>query len=621
MIKTMTKFVAGITATAALLFAVGCTNQLDYVNDTTALNKFNVAGLKVTGLDAAYNGAEIKLMVVVDKDDPVGVSYVDGKVASSHKDDKGNTVGYQSGTAYIKDKAKLFDGDSLKTSKFECYLSVGSDKIKVLSADGATLENAKLAVPSSPAGTSNTGLKSKFVDVVVTDGIGTFSFADKVDEPINVTLACITAPDLSDKTVEEVNKLAGYKISATTKVGTYGKYKITVKGLDDSQNGQKVQLAGATIGGIKDNLTMGDYWDGGEADVISSEKQENSSFNQEIKDNKVSWEFYGSEPSWNTGKGVAIKIFKPGCKDSVYFLKTGVGGNFVFPKAVIGSDVELTIDVSELTKGTDWSVDDPVAKTSKVYIDGIKIINAPYIKAAGYIALCEGWVPNNEWDSSTKNKITSKDAKGNAELVFANTLEYTPSTTYFNLGIQILNPVSDDKFWDDASKVGGGTITTGKYSTSDCGDTHYTLVVKIVDGKATASLVDSALVLNELNFSIKGIKIINAPTINTAGYIALCGDWLPENEWGSATTNKITALEGGIGTLTFGDMQSVSKLPFSTMAIQILNPASDDDFWADESKVGGGPINVTIPGNINGKTVYMVVDTKDISKSTFTIVE
>ena len=190
MIKTMTKFIAGFAAAASLLLAAGCTNQLDYVDDTTAVNKFNVAGLKVTGLDAAYNGADIKLMVVEDKNE---VSYVEGTVASSYKDDKGNTVGYQSGTAYIKlPDPELFDGDSLHTSKFECYLSVGNDKIKVLSADGATLENAKLAVPSSPAGTSNTGLKSKFVDVVVTDGIGTFSFADIGDEPVNVTLYCVS---------------------------------------------------------------------------------------------------------------------------------------------------------------------------------------------------------------------------------------------------------------------------------------------------------------------------------------------------------------------------------------------------------------------------------------------
>ena len=109
MIKTMTKFIAGFAAAASLLLAAGCTNQLDYVDDTTAVNKFNVAGLKVTGLDAAYNGADIKLMVVEDKNE---VSYVEGTVASSHKDDKGNTVGYQSGTAYIKlPDPELFDGD------------------------------------------------------------------------------------------------------------------------------------------------------------------------------------------------------------------------------------------------------------------------------------------------------------------------------------------------------------------------------------------------------------------------------------------------------------------------------------------------------------------------------
>ena len=625
MIKTMTKFIAGFAAAASLLLATGCTNQLDYVNDNTALNKFNVAGLKVTGLDESYNGADIKLLVKEgtkkdgEKEVDNYVAYVSGKVASSYTNEKGDVVGYQSGSAYIKlETPELFDGDSLHTSKFECYLSVGTDTIKVLSSDGTKLENAKLAVPTSPAGTRNADLKSKFVEVVVNDGIGTFSFADKPAEPVNVTLVCITAPDFSDKTVAAVNGIAGYELSASEKKGEYGKYKITVTGLDNSQNGQKVQLAGATIGGISDNLKMGDYWDGGEADVISAADQEKSSFNQEIKDNKVSWEFYGSEPSWNTGKGVAIKIYKPGCKDKVFFLKTGASGNFLFPKEVIGKDVELTIDVSKLTKGSDWSVDDPVAKTSKLYIDGIKIVNAPSIGKAGYIALCEAWLPKNEWGASTTNKIKSLNADGNAEFIFEESLAYTPNTTYFDLSIQILNPGSDADFWADKSKIGGGTITTSKYSTAGCVDTHFTLVVKVSGSKATASLVDSELVLDNFNFDIKGIKIVNAPSIGKAGYIALCEAWLPSNAWGASTPNKIKSIgQDHVAVLEFDSPYSANALPFSKMGIQILNPDSDADFWADNSKIGGGVINVTIPGNINGKTVYMIVDAADTSKSRF----
>ena len=63
MIKTMTKFIAGFAAAASLLLAAGCTNQLDYVNDNTALNKMQIVGFKVSGLDAAYDGATAQLMV------------------------------------------------------------------------------------------------------------------------------------------------------------------------------------------------------------------------------------------------------------------------------------------------------------------------------------------------------------------------------------------------------------------------------------------------------------------------------------------------------------------------------------------------------------------------------
>ena len=66
--KSLVKFFAGVTAAASLLLA-SCTTQNDYLDETSKLNKFKVAGLSVEGLDKSYNGSEIALKVVAYDED------------------------------------------------------------------------------------------------------------------------------------------------------------------------------------------------------------------------------------------------------------------------------------------------------------------------------------------------------------------------------------------------------------------------------------------------------------------------------------------------------------------------------------------------------------------------
>ena len=133
--KSLVKFFAGVTAAASLLLA-SCTTQNDYLDETTALNKMNIKGFTVTGLDQAYDQATAKLMVKegVDEDGAENMVCIGEAVVAAYD----ATKGYKSGTAYAKfDEPYLYDGDKLQTSKLECYLVVGNDEFKVADTVGA----------------------------------------------------------------------------------------------------------------------------------------------------------------------------------------------------------------------------------------------------------------------------------------------------------------------------------------------------------------------------------------------------------------------------------------------------------------------------------------------------
>lgn len=613
--KIMKTLLAGFSA-AALLFAASCTNQLDYMNANTNRTAMKVAGLKVTGLDAAYNGATVTLMKV-DGDD-VSSALVSGKVASSYEDEKGNTVGYKSGTAYIvADDPELLDADKLLASSIEVYLQVGNDQIKTLKADGK-LANAKLSLPSLNPGTADEDVPEKWVEVTVTNNCGIFTLADKCSEPVNVTLYNVKL-DLMHATKDTLP--AGVTVDLADKDAgqVKTKYTVKVKGVKDNA-GMKVTLGGDSIF-EKDTDTDGNHWHWKESEVFTQTISE---------EGEVEWTFYGADVSF-----LAYRSYGPGKGPEFIVAQTGTGENgnrllessvsasggtsdfnLMFPPYAVesGKNVTLTIDVAAVAENSK-SKADPVAAIETVYIDGIKVMGAPAIAEAGYYAFCEGWVPNNEWGEATTNKVT-KLVNGNAQLVFEEPYVLAPQSEYFSLSIQIMNPVSDAKFWD--AKLGGGVITSAKAETASCAGGHYTLVV---DGAtAKASIVPSSYVLDKISFKVVGIKVINVEALGAAGYIAACEGWVPNNQWNATTPNKSTHLVDGTVTIDFSEAADFAELPLAdaSKGIQILNPESDEGFWG--TKVFEGNEKFSVPGNIDGKKVYMVADAKT-KTGTFVITE
>lgn len=73
-------------------------------------------------------------------------------------------------------------------------------------------------------------------------------------------------------------------------------------------------------------------------------------------------------------------------------------------------------------------------------IQGIKLINyTDGIKGAGYIAFCEDWVPNNEWDATTQNKVYQAKSDGSYLLTFNSPADMDWSEGSPTIKIQILN--------------------------------------------------------------------------------------------------------------------------------------------------------------------------------------
>ncbi len=571
MIKRLNKIVAGITAAAALLLAAGCKNQLDYVDDTTARNAFNVAGLYVTGLDSSYNGAPVSLQVVTaiaDNGDKTEESWFATEVAYSYKDASGNVVGYQSGTAYKKE-AKLYDGDALavKTyaknakvfaaSSIECYLKVGSDTFKVVSSDGTKLENAKLSVPTSPAGTKDKDLSSKWVTVTIKDGIATFALAGNADEPVNVTLPTIKL-DILAKTADTLS--AAIKIEKVAKTGTNQKFTLKLTGLKEHE-GTEFILGGADIS-LTDG-SLGSYW--------YDEK-----FKSKISDNgEIEWTFYGSAvnngniSAWgrtysSEQAGPEILIAKaddPKKENGMQLLASGVSRNgvkgdsenFMFPAYTIGNyDVTCTIDVAKLTKGTDYTQADPEAQKYSYQINAITVKGEGVAKAktdAGNKKLYfmdstltgeTAWSPDSENCISVDDISLSGDV-GTATFKIKNPVTFYPAGEYSlakTPGFQLVYLKSGKsefgKSWENVEKILKGTEFS-KIWDYDYANKKVTLVADIKSDNVEFDYEISPIYISE-------VKVINSDVQDGTKIYFLDNSLLNTQSWDESaiTTGTIT---------------------------------------------------------------------------------
>lgn len=606
MIKRFNKILAGITAAAALLLAAGCKNQLDYLNDTTARNAFNVAGLYVSGLDAGYNGANVALKVVAvnENGDKSDVDYVTGTVADSYKNASGETVGHQSGTVYIKlDEAKLYDGDKMavdyfnangdaddyvafSASSIECYLQVGSDTIKVISSDGSKLENAKLSVPTSEAGTKDADLISRWVTVNVADGVGTFALAGNATEPVNVTLPHI---GLNLTTVTSASDLpAGVTINTSTDTtkATDGitNVVLTITGIPEDFKDYVMILSGADIGDSASTIETGNWHYDKTSNVFKQTvvKAEADIAAIGVKESEyyISYDFYGQRQTWRADCDIEMLISDynggEGNQDSNNRLLDQVtenkaDTNFMLPKYLWGSKkVSITINMNDLTKGEQYAQADPEAERSIIYVDGIKIINAPSsFNNAGYLAFMSEWFDAmgiNKWDATTENKITSTDYILDSDAYLVGPYEYHPNKSTFALDMQVVNPNANDfdSFWADETKVLNASTPT--YQTSEFSGKH---VIAVYELNSSGDFVDAYIKESSKDSKIENLLTFSKKDIITGYFVK---GWYGD-DWKGLDVAKITKINDHSWSWEIKTTSEIRGYKFSII------PVNDD--WSD----------------------------------------
>ena len=452
--KIIGKLAGTILAAAALFSVASCKNQLDYVNDTTAINRMKILGFHASGEALkSYNGATAALYVV---ENEVAKCIAKGEVAGTNS----SNLNYLSGNAYVKlTTPYIFDGDKYHVSSIEMYLVVADKTLKVWNKDFTSKENASLSIPSSPAGTDDKDLEERFVTITVPsvddDASVLYDFAksNSVTEPTKSNLYEIYADKvgiLGNKTIAEWNKIPGIKVETETSKTTNPKYTITISGLDNDIGG-KYGVRGASIS-AKDS-DLGDHWDQKNADegldsVIAKDDKGVAS---------ISFKFYGKKPTWASEDdvGPAFKIVKVGTEKDPWecLLGDSKNQNLFFPKDIGSNDVTVSIDYTKLA--TDAKKFTAATKEDSKYvkkftINKVILKNAPAIGDAGYIALCESWLPGNIWGVKTSNKITSLTGK---DAILALNYDYcidaSSSDSSVELKLQAVNPAEDNdgKFW------------------------------------------------------------------------------------------------------------------------------------------------------------------------------
>lgn len=480
--KSLVKFFAGVTAAASLLLA-SCTTQNDYLDETTALNKMNIKGFTVTGLDQAYDQATAKLMVKegVNEDGTENLVSIGEAVVAAYD----ATKGYKSGTAYAKfDEPYLYDGDKLQTSKLECYLVVGNDEFKVADTVNGAYKNAVLSVKTSPAGTADKDLASSFIAISVYDGVASYAFASNATEQLAVPVYMCDFDISSAESAEDLPE--GVTIETTTKTGTNSKYTVIFKGLVDNV-GTKFVVAGAAISSKDENL--GDNWNimetpGLKVSAVVTDKGLISTVDET---GTLRFEFYGSKPSWASNASPAIKIAAYNVDtDPWTCLLCANGGNWFFPDYTDGNDVTMTVDITKLDESS-WTKSKAAYEAVSFYVDGIKVLNAPK-PASGKMYFVDGdgyayskvinFVPNNSWNTESHSYTNSEvNSKGSVSWVFDEPVQVAPKAETFKLGARVVGEKDGNLDWDSAK---GGF--TNFYQTTEFAGKHVTLIIDASDG-------------------------------------------------------------------------------------------------------------------------------------------
>lgn len=534
--KNIFNTVAGLLVAVSMLFAaIGCTNINDpdtLKNDSFTVNKMAIAGFKVSGLDGVFDHATVQLKGA---DDAV---IAEGIIA-----DEEATL--TPGTAFVKLATPyIFDAGENSPKDFECYLEVvksGITLAKIQAVDSEDLTavaNAKLPIVPSPYGTKDADLAKRYVDVQVSNGIGTFSFVE--DSSASLRFSYTALPEMTGDALLALTEADGVKVETKAKADAeFASYTITVNNLENDEDGMRYVVTGATIGSSK--ATAGDHWN------AYADNNADEGLISEVKEGSVTFNFVGKEPSWNTGKGVAIKIAAiddPMKSDPwLCLLAAPNNGNFCIP---CDKDYTITIDAKKLNaEYKAASVKERFVKVMNLTVVGTKLKEIKEAGESEYLAFCEAWLPKNEWGAKTPNKVSLNDITldgdvGSATLSLDKGVDFWAGEpyTFVDMPMQIVFPESDDDFWKNKLMEAGFKV----YFDDDWIGKAVNIIYDLDNEVAT---VESGKVIKVI-----GYKLINIPAEREGKTLYVHGQSSdgeqPGNAWDDSTPHKGVVTDGEV---------------------------------------------------------------------------
>ena len=131
----------------------------------------------------------------------------------------------------------------------------------------------------------------------------------------------------------------------------------------------------------------------------------------------------------------------------------------------------------------------------------------------------------------------------------------------------------------------------------------------------------ATVAVEKWSFDVSKIELVNCPEIGGAGYIAICEAWVPGNEWNPTTPNKITNAENAVLALSSTYKAEAEGEADISLALQILNPETDEGFWGNKISNGDKVTATGTKAACNGKTMKLVVTFSDATTCTAEFVE
>ena len=534
--KNIFNTVAGLLVAVSMLFAaIGCTNINDpetLKNDSFTVNKMAITGFKVTGLNGNYDHATVQLKGA---DDAV---IAEGIIAD---EDESLTPG----TAFVKLATPyIFDAGENSPKDFECYLEVVKSGVKLADIkavdpeDLTAVANAKLPIIPSPYGTKDADLAKRYVEVVVNNGVGAFSFAEDLSASLRFSYTSLGSHDWA-----EISTADWATVTSVAKTdATYAKYKITINNLEKDEDGMRYILTGSTIAPLNDKSIAGDYWYGNAKD---DEAGKVDAFISTIEDHSITFEFYAGQASWNKAPvGCAIKISAvddPMKSDPWLCLLTGPKGDNLF----LPIDKDYTVVIDAKKANAEYKAASVKERFVKVMNFTLKSKKIQASKGAGYVAFCANWLPKNKWDATTPNKVAFDDVDvvgdvGTATIDLGGVeLWAGEPDTFIDVEMQVLNPKTDKDFWADDAKV----MASFKVHFDDKWIGKEVNIIYDLDNKVAT--IESGKVIKVI-----GYKLINIPAEREGQTLYVHGKSSnveqPGNAWDTSTPHKGDVTDGEV---------------------------------------------------------------------------